>query len=168
MSERIVTSPERLRRPSAPVEFDAKARFLARRLLTAATASRRVRGVAAPQIGVHQRMFHWSFAGLPDVDGGRPVDRGGLPSGGIACNPTLLESSDETWTREEGCLSFPRKFIIVERPLTAHFEWFTVEGERREVTLGGYAARIWLHEADHLDGVLYMDRAPAKPVVFDL
>lgn len=160
MGERIVTEQDRLRRPSSPVEFDAKARFLAKRLSAAAAeGTRRVRGIAAPQIGVHQHMFYWNFAGLDTTDGGYPVDRGGLSSSGVACNVTLLEQSDETWDREERCLSFPRKFILARRPLTGRFEWFTHHGERREVVLAGMAARVWMHELDHLNGVLMIDRA---------
>lgn len=159
MADRIVTERDRLSKPSAPVEFGPKARHLARRLVAVALSDRQVRGVAAPQIGVYQRMFHWNFAGLKADDGGITVDRGGLGSSGIACNPSVLDVSEETWVREEGCLSFPRRWLDVVRPVTATFEWFSTDGERHEATLGGYAARIWLHESDHLDGVLFTERA---------
>ena len=160
MAERIVTERDRLSQPSDPVVVGPKAKFLARRLAAAAAdGGRRVRGVAAPQIGVHQRMFHWDFAGLKPAENGVPTDRGGLPNSGIACNPKVLDASDETWVREEGCLSFPRRWLDVVRPVTARFEWYTLNGDRCEVTLGGYAARIWLHETDHLNGVLFTERA---------
>lgn len=160
MSDRIVTEQDRLRRPSTPVAFDAKTRFLAQRLSRAASeGDRRIRGIAAPQLGVHQQMFYWNFAGLGDTDGGQRVDRGGLSSSGIACNVALLDTSDETWVREEGCLSFPGRFIFVERPLIGRFEWYTRRGDRCEVTLVGMAARVWMHELDHLHGVLMVDRA---------
>lgn len=159
MGERIVVEQERLRRPSAQVEFNPKARFLARRLSTAAGDGRNVRGIAAPQIGVHQHMFYWNFSGMAQEDCGVSVDRGGLPASGIACNVVLLESSEETWDREERCLSFPRKFVVARRPVTGVFEWFTHRGERQEVTLGGMAARVWMHELDHCNGVLMVDRA---------
>lgn len=160
MSDRIVTDHAKLRRPSTPVTFDAKTRFLAKRLSRAASeGDRRVRGIAAPQLGVHQHMFYWNFAGLGPEDGGQPVDRGGLPASGIACNVTLLDHSDETWDREEGCLSFPRQFILVRRPVTGRFEWHNHHGERFEVALVGMAARVWMHELDHLNGVLMTERA---------
>lgn len=167
MGDRIVTDKTKLRVPSEPVDLtDPKTRFLARRVLTAATIGRNARGLAAPQIGVHRRMFHYSFARLGDVDGGVAVDRGGLTAVGIVCNPVLLETSEGSWAREEGCLSFPRQFILVERPVTAHFEWYDHHGERHETTLSGMAARVWLHELDHLDGVLMVDRAaPGTPLL---
>lgn len=160
MGERIVTELERLRRPSEPVEFGPKAKILGRRLHAAANSSTvRARGIAAPQIGVLRQMFYWNFVGLPAVDGGLPVDRGDLPPTGIACNPRILSESDETWVREEGCLSFRNRWIDVIRPVSATFEWFSLDGERREVSLSGYAARIWMHESDHLAGILMIDRS---------
>jgi peptide deformylase len=151
VNDKVVVDQARLREPSASVAFDAKTRFLARRLTLAATNGRRVIGIAAPQIGARQRMFHYDLS----TYGGR----GGLPSRGIVCNPTVLEASDETWDREEGCLSFPRQFIVVRRPRTVHFEWFDIRGERFETTLTGMPGRVWQHESDHLDGILMVDRA---------
>lgn len=152
-SARIITEHARLRQISDPVEFDAKTRFLARRLMNAATVGRKALGLAAPQIGERKRMFHYNLTPYT------AAQRAGLPSKGIVCNPTVLATSDGTWDRYEGCLSFPRKFITVTRPLEATFEWFTLDGERHETTLDAMPCRVWLHETDHLDGILLIDRA---------
>lgn len=152
MTDRIITDLDRLRTPSAPVEFDAKTRFASKKLLTAAS-QRRCLGLAAPQVGLFRRMF------LYDLSPYSQRERGGLRPRGVVCNPKLLSASADTWDREEGCLSFPRRFIIATRPVSAHFEWFDVDGNRHEVTLSGMPGRVWLHESDHLDGVLMVDRA---------
>lgn len=154
MPDRIVTEVDRLRVPSEPiVDFDAKTRHLARRLVTAATGGRKVLGLSAPQIGARWTMFHFNLTPY-----GGP-ERGGLPSKGVVCNPRLLAVSDATWDREEGCLSFPRQFLMVTRPVSAGFEWFDIRGERHEVELSGMPARVWMHETDHLIGTLMTDRA---------
>ena len=148
MKTPIVKDEARLRVPSLPVEFDAKTRKAAHSLVLAASGVNRALGLAAPQIGVRRRMFHYDLSRYPHA---------GIPTRGVVCNPTVIDSSG-SWDREEGCLSFPRKIVVVRRPSAATFEWFTVDGERCEATLSGMAARVWLHETDHLDGILMFDR----------
>ena len=73
-------------------------------------------------------------------------------------NPTIVETAGEQ-TGAEGCLSIPNEFGIVQRPdyvkvraQDRHGEWFEVEGR-------GLTARAFCHEIDHLDGVLFIDKA---------
>ncbi|MDL2233567.1 peptide deformylase [Ruminococcaceae bacterium OttesenSCG-928-L11] len=72
-------------------------------------------------------------------------------------NPKIIETSEETASEAEGCLSFPGQYGMVERPLKVKVEaqdrdgnLFTVEGE-------GLKARAFCHEIDHLGGVLFVD-----------
>ena len=60
--------------------------------------------------------------------------------------------------REEGCLSFPQINGDVERSRAIEIEYQTVTGTERSITLEGFAARIFLHEFDHLEKVLFIDR----------
>jgi peptide deformylase len=104
-------------------------------------------GLAANQVGVLRRVFTYELEAAPDRPGG---------SGAIV-NPVLLGSSAERQDGDEGCLSFPGLFYPLARPLTVQVRHQDLDGAAHEVELDGYLARIWLHEMDHLDGVLFID-----------
>ena len=100
-------------------------------------------GLAAPQVGVLKRIV------VVDVTGEDPI---------VLINPRILESSGEQ-TGGEGCLSVPGKVAEVTRPnyvkvssLDMDMNPVIYEGE-------GLRARAMLHEMDHLDGILYGERA---------
>jgi len=103
-------------------------------------------GLAATQVGVLKRVIVY------DLD-----DEG---KGLVAlCNPTIVESSDELETDDEGCLSLPGITVAVERPCTVTCEAVTLNGTPVRVNADGLHARLLQHEIDHLDGVLIIDRA---------
>lgn len=158
----IVSDQTRLRVPSVETEFDAQARLLAKKLHgTAAVNPRQALGLAAPQIGVRKRVFWWDL--------GRYSDRGNIPRTGVAFNPEVLETSDETWDAVEGCLSFKKSVApLVRRPRTALILWHTDTGERCVAELSGMPGRVWLHEIDHLLGRTMVDRAadPEAPYLY--
>jgi peptide deformylase len=106
-------------------------------------------GLAANQVGVLRRLFTWEVPG--DEEEGRPM------VGGAVVNPTLLGTTAEVEEHDEGCLSFPGLFYPVERPIGVHVRHRDLAGAEHEVELDGFAARIWLHEMDHLAGVLFID-----------
>jgi len=58
---------------------------------------------------------------------------------------------------DEGCLSFPGLFYPLDRPLRVEVGYRDLSGDQQRVQLEGLFARIWLHEMDHLDGVLFID-----------
>lgn len=99
-------------------------------------------GLAAPQVGVLKRLFTW---GIDDDTRGSVV------------NPRVVDSSLEVQEDDEGCLSFPGLFYAVERPLRVEIEHTDVHGDEHTTQLEGYLARIWLHEMDHLNGILFID-----------
>lgn len=104
-------------------------------------------GLAANQVGVLRRLFTYDDPGDEDQE----------PSAGAVVNPVLLDASQESEVIDEGCLSFPGLFYPVERQLEVVVQHQDLSGETHEAVLRGFGARIWLHEMDHLQGVLFID-----------
>jgi len=143
----IVKYGERvLETPGEPVtEFDDKLRRLVSDMFETMYASRGV-GLAAPQIGVSRRLF------VMDCSGGQD------PAAGVALiNPVVLRVEGDQ-TGEEGCLSFPGVFFAVKRSLRAVVRAQDVRGEEFEFDGLELEARCMLHETDHCDGIVFLDR----------
>lgn len=101
-------------------------------------------GLAAPQIGSGCSMFVMKHSHLGDI--------------GIY-NPEIVKYSDEQVTWQEGCLSFPMLFLNVKRPEEITVRYTKSDGDTRiEVKMDGRDARIFLHEYDHLQGILFLDK----------
>ncbi len=99
-------------------------------------------GLAAPQVGMLKRIF--------------VVDIGDGPT--VFINPEITETEGEQYGLE-GCLSVPGKQGDVLRPYKIHIKAQDVKGEWFEVEAEEYLARAICHENDHLDGILYIDKA---------
>ncbi len=109
-------------------------------------------GLAANQVGVLKRLFTWEVEEYGENDEVTEVH------GGAVVNPVLVDSSEEELVEDdEGCLSFPGLFYPVKRPLKVQIEFQDLHGEDHRVDLDGFFARIFLHEMDHLDGILFID-----------
>lgn len=104
-------------------------------------------GLAANQVGVLRRLFTYDDPGSDDRD----------PSFGAVVNPVMIGASEETEVADEGCLSFPGLFYPVQREIEVTVRHQDVRGDVHETTMRGFGARIWLHEMDHLNGVLFID-----------
>jgi peptide deformylase len=102
-------------------------------------------GLAAPQIGHALRIAVVDVTGHP-----RAKDPHGLM---VLVNPKVTGRSEGSKVSREGCLSLPDLTANVRRPRRA-----TVAFGDREVELKGFEARCVLHEIDHLDGILFLDR----------
>ena len=76
----------------------------------------------------------------------------------ILCNPIIKNKSDEIIIKEEGCLSFPLIHGDVERSQWIEIEYSNINGDKITEKLEGMPARIFQHEYDHLDKVLFIDR----------
>ncbi len=142
-----------LRQKAHEVEdFDGRLAALAGDMFDTMRARHGV-GIAANQVGVLKRLFTW------EVEAGDPDEEGGTSDvvGGAVVNPTLLEASEDIDEDDEGCLSFPGLFYPVKRPLQVHVAYQDLGGEHHEVELEGFLARVWLHEMDHLNGILFID-----------
>ncbi|MCH9631760.1 MAG: Peptide deformylase [Chlamydiae bacterium] len=108
-------------------------------------------GLAATQVGSAYRIF----AVCPhQMDGKR--DSYGPPK--LFINPVLSEPSDNLLIADEGCLSFPGLYLPVIRPESITVEWQDIEGKKFKERVSGYYARQIMHENDHLNGVLFIDR----------
>ena len=104
------------------------------------------RGLAAPQIGVTQRVFVMDSSW-----------KEGAPAPLVFVNPEILARSEETSTYEEGCLSIPGKTTHVRRPSQVTVAWKNVTGESEKRVFDGFAATCIQHEIDHLNGILCTD-----------
>lgn len=99
-------------------------------------------GLAAPQIGEPYRFFV--------MDAGDKVRK--------VINPEILSTGNSLAEMEEGCLSVPGIHKKVKRPKRIHVRYQNEMGETVEEDLKDYPARVFQHEFDHLNGVLFVDR----------
>jgi peptide deformylase len=104
-------------------------------------------GLAAPQVGITQRLLVADAIKSPDAE----------PSPIAMVNPEIVATSDERSTYEEGCLSLPEQYAEVERPAEVTVRWIDLQGEERQRDFDGLWATVLQHEIDHLDGVLFID-----------
>ncbi len=100
-------------------------------------------GIAAPQIGVHDRVII--------------VENDGIPTAYI--NPRITERSFRMIESEEGCLSVPGCWGIVKRHRSVTVNAIVENGGAVVIKAQGLLATIFQHEIDHLDGILFIDRA---------
>jgi len=73
-------------------------------------------------------------------------------------NPKVISVSEETELDVEGCLSYPDMFIRLARPKQVEAKWYDEELKEQSGSFEGYTARCFLHEFDHLYGVVYKDK----------
>jgi len=115
-------------------------------------------GLAGPQVGRLLRVFVMEIPEEMDVDA-EGVRLNPELSGPLAViNPEIVLESDKREEMEEGCLSIPDVRGKVKRAVSVTMRFQDVEGKERELRLQGLAARCALHEYDHLNGVLFVDR----------
>lgn len=109
-------------------------------------------GLAAPQIGVGLRVFVYSY---PDDDE--------TPRRGVVINPTLSHTPVEQGEADEeleseGCLSFPGERFALKRGDRVLVEGVDLDQNPVHIEAEGWFARIFQHEFDHLNGILYVDK----------
>lgn len=109
-------------------------------------------GLAAPQVHHSIRLF---IIRVPIKTGEETYDMGGIK---VFINPVLSEPSNETWKMTEGCLSIPTIRAEVERPKKVTVEYTTLEGKMLKEEVSDLEARVIMHENDHIDGILFIDR----------
>lgn len=127
-------------------------------------------GLSAPQVGelkriivVHPMPSHAKRGEAGDeTKFQRPEERTpeekAIKSPQIFINPKITEKSKETEIDEEGCLSFPGLFLKIKRRKAVKIAALNERGEKIQVRAEGLPARIFQHEIDHLDGILFIDR----------
>ncbi|KAG6502520.1 hypothetical protein ZIOFF_034804 [Zingiber officinale] len=104
-------------------------------------------GLSAPQVGVNVQLMVFNPAG--ERGEGEEI---------VLVNPKMYKASTRTFFYNEGCLSFPGIYADVERPASIKVDARDINGARFRVNLSGLPARIFQHEFDHLQGILFFDR----------
>lgn len=118
---------------------------LAQRMFASMVAARGI-GIAAPQIGVPLRVA------ILDVD----------QAGIVAIEPKIEWVSDDVDETSEGCLSVRGMYGMLERPLQARLVALDITGKKFVVEGEEFGAQCMLHETDHLNGIIYVDRLRSR------
>jgi peptide deformylase len=103
-------------------------------------------GLAAPQVGISTRLF---VMDAPEEEGERQRR--------VLINPEIIRVEGEQ-VGDEGCLSFPGLYQVVKREMRVIARAMDLDGEEFEVDVKDLAARCILHETDHCDGIVFLDR----------
>ena len=103
-------------------------------------------GLSANQVGKPYRMF--IMGGQTAIENGKIY----------ACfNPKIIKASEEKIRLEEGCLTFPFLFLNIERPRQVEVEFLDEKLDKKTYQMDGIIARCFLHEMDHMNGVVFTD-----------
>ncbi|MGP1272492.1 MAG: peptide deformylase [Phycisphaerales bacterium] len=149
---------EALRQKCQPVEtIDEALRSLTTRMIEVMREEEGI-GLAAPQVGVGLRVFVCDVPGEPGDTDEEPGPAAATDGVLVCINPEITDPSDERTPFEEGCLSIPHLRGDVIRPERVRLTATGLDGERFTLPTAGLLARCVQHEADHLDGVLIIDK----------
>jgi peptide deformylase len=141
--EVLTLGDDLLRQKAEPVNpINAATAKLAEEMLETMHQSKGI-GLAAPQVGLMKRIF------VIHIDGDVPR---------VFINPSIVATSQETIKQEEGCLSLPGVWADVVRPESVRVQAWNEKGRPFTLETGGILARAILHEYDHLEGTLFIDR----------
>ena len=102
-------------------------------------------GLAATQVGLPYRVFAMGWNGAPE-------------EAQAFFNPVVVATVDDLDDLEEGCLSFPGIYVNIKRPKKILARWQNSKGEWQESEFDGYNCKCFLHELDHLEGIVFQDR----------
>ena len=102
-------------------------------------------GLAANQAGVETRMFVMGHKDNPET-------------AQAFFNPEVIANTSDSVELEEGCLSFPGIYVNIKRPTAIKARWQNSQGEIEEGEFDGYNCKCFLHELDHLEGIVFQDR----------
>lgn len=148
MSLKIVNYPHpALRAKARPVaSIDKDLVFAAERMLELMYQHEGL-GLAAQQVALDVQLLVINFKGDAEQKDQEVV----------AINPVILESKGVLKDRE-GCLSFPGLYQDIRRAKTIRVQYYDLAGQGHEMICSDLAARVWQHEIDHLNGVLFIDK----------
>jgi len=145
MYELIEEASKVLRTPPQPFDFEKRtdAEEIEKQLSDAMSKFGGI-GLSANQVGLDARVFVM-----------KSQDQGIV----AFFNPELTKVSQETDLMKEGCLSFPDMYLMIKRSKQVELKYQTAEGEEKVVQLEGLASRCVQHEIDHLNGIIFLQRA---------
>jgi peptide deformylase len=126
-------------------EFGSDLEILAENMFAAMSDAHGV-GLAAPQVGISKRIF---VMDVPNEDGPREKH--------VLVNPEILHVEGEQ-LGDEGCLSFPGLYQQIKREMRVVVRARDAKGDEFELDVRDLAARCVLHETDHCDGIVFLDR----------
>jgi len=158
----IVTLPEPvLRRKAKPItKFDKELQTLIDDMIETMRDAPGV-GLAAPQVGVSERLAVIEYA--EDEDDDDEIEDAEKPAKPkqlfVIINPEIVKASEEKVNGIEGCLSIPGLLGEVERYEALQVKALNRYGKPVKLKVDGWMARIFQHEIDHLNGVLFTDLA---------
>lgn len=152
---KIITLNDKLLRQKAKKvkQFTPALKRLAADMLETMRSSDGV-GLAGPQLGVMQRIF---VAEIPASRSGtdEPHPQSGVSY--VLVNPEIVKCADNLVEGREGCLSIPTWYGLVERPEWVEVKAQDLNGKRIKLKVDDLLARVFQHEIDHLNGVLFID-----------
>ncbi len=156
----IVTVPNKVLRTKAkPVKtIDEETRVLIDNMVETLHDAPGV-GLAAPQVGILSRVIV--------VEWGDDEDEKAPKKLYTVVNPEITKQSNETVLGIEGCLSIPKFIGEVERAEKITVKGFNRNGQPVKINASGWLARIFQHEIDHLEGILFTDRAENLTLIGD-
>ncbi|MCL2066812.1 MAG: peptide deformylase [Treponema sp.] len=125
-------------------DIDDELRKTAKEMLETLVTDKGV-GLAGPQIGLMKRIFVVHIQG--------DIER-------VFINPSIIETSQDMTKMEEGCLSIPGIYADVERAKAVKVQAWNEKGRPFTLEASGILARVILHEYDHLEGILFLERLP--------
>lgn len=133
-----------LRTPPAPFDFESRedAKEIETKLSEAMDKFGGI-GLSANQVGLDARVFV-----MRTQDGNKAF-----------FNPEITKASQETDLLKEGCLSFPDIYLMIKRPRVCEMKYQDAEGNEHSTMLDGVGARCAQHEIDHLNGIVFLQRA---------
>lgn len=102
-------------------------------------------GLAANQVGIETRVFTMGHPSMPE-------------NAKAFFNPEIVANTESIKDLEEGCLSFPGIYVNIKRPTAIKARWQNSSGEWEEGEFEGYECKCFLHEFDHLEGIVFSDR----------
>ena len=156
MIRKILTwpDPELKKKSAAVVVINDRIRELARDMAETMYDAPGI-GLAAPQLGVHQRVIVIDISGKEEP-----------PDLIVAINPVIVHAEGESY-EEEGCLSVIKYAANVRRHASVVVKALTLEGEEKTYRAEELLAVAFQHEIDHLDGILFVDHlSPLKREIF--
>lgn len=115
-------------------------------------------GLAAPQIGESKRIIVVELGEDSQVFNSEKAALWRINQAIVFVNPRIIKKSREKEVMEEGCLSFPGRYLKIKRATGVEIEFLNERGEKVKIKTIGMPARIIQHEIDHLDGILIVDR----------
>jgi peptide deformylase len=163
---KIITLPDPILRRKARqiIRFDAELQTLIEDMIETLRVAPGV-GLAAPQVSISDRLIVVEY---PEDDEKEDAPKKLF----VVINPEIKEQSEEVEMGIEGCLSIPGLHGEVERALTVTVKGLTRRGQPIKIKAKGWLARIFQHEIDHLNGIVFTDRAvkvwkpePEEPVL---